>query len=338
MAKSGAKRRKGGAPRAKSARRKPAAAGRTVGHTAKSSGELLIRKMLDSEKGGDRELLMQDLIYNASGELKRLAYRSGFELGSDIYDNSDKTIKGLERTLENAGFGRVLYSPFESHSTITAHRVRPKGRGLGSDVHAFEAGVIAGYLSAHAKRPIYVKELKCTYNGSDSCHFVASPVDEPRAEDSKAADIEGMTEIIRENVDFSGSQGTEASYYLLFARPLLREPVLAEASKLMYLTGKRLAEVSRVEDFDDRITKMARYLGIESAEVRRARGKGVEICLTYSHGGSIGNMVDLTTSMLAGFARGVLNKNVYVQRRLNGKGKYSVRMRLLPNKAHDKKA
>jgi predicted hydrocarbon binding protein len=311
---------------------------KTAGPAIRSGSELLIRKMLDSEKGGERELLIQDLIYNASRGLKNLAYRSGFELGKEIYENSDRTIGGLEKALENAGFGRVLYSPFESYSTITAYKVRPRGRDLGADVHAFEAGLIAGYLSAHAGRAIHVKELRCTYNGSDSCNFVASAADERDVEREKVADLGGMMEIIRENIGFAGNQGTGGSYYLLFAKPLLKEPVLTEASKLMYLTGKRIAEASRAEDFDDRIIKMSRYLGIESARVKRRRGRGVEINLTYSSSGSISNFVDLTTSMLAGFAKGVLNKNVYVQRRLNGRRKYSVSMKIAPKKSQEKKA
>lgn len=334
----GTKATRGGAAKRKAAKHR-ADSGRKRGGAARSGRELLIRKMLESESGEERQLLMQDLIYNVSGDLKKLAYRSGFDLGAEIYESSDKTIGALERTLENAGFGRVLYRPFESYGTITSYKVRPKGRTLNTDIHAFESGLIAGYLSAHARRPVYVRELKCTYNGSNFCQFVASPMEEQGDLRERVADLEKMTEMVRENVGFSGSHGTGSSYYLLFSRPLLEEPVFTEASKLMYLTGKRLAEMSRAEDFDDRIVKMARYLGVESARVKRGRGRGVEIDLTYGNSGSVANFVDLTTSMLAGFAKGVLNKNVYVQRRLNSRRKYSVKMKFLPGpKGHPKKA
>ena len=173
-----AKARKVGVVKRKAARPKAAAKRRSLSTDAGSSSGLLIRKMLESESGEERQLLMQDLIYNISGDLRKLAYESGFGLGEEIYESSDRTLGALERTLENAGFGKVLYRPFESHGTITTYKVRPKGKALDAEIHSFESGLIAGYLSAHTKRPIYVRELKCTYNGSNFCQFVASPVEE----------------------------------------------------------------------------------------------------------------------------------------------------------------
>ena len=312
---------------------------RNSGTAARNARELLIRKMLGTENGEGRRLLVQDLIYNASADLKKLAYGSGFDLGMAIYDNSDRTMAALEKTLENAGFGRILYRPFESHSTITSYKIKPGSEELGADIHAFESGLIAGYLSAHAKRPIYVKEPKCAYNGSEFCQFVASPKDEQGDVREKIADVRKMTEMVKENVRFSGNHGVGSSYHLLFSQPLLDEPVFTEASKLMYLTGKRLSGISRAKDFDDKITKMAKYLGVESAKVKKKSNRIVEIDLTYGHDSSVANFVDLTTAMLAGFAKGVLNKNVYIQRRLNSRRKYSVRMELLPeSKARANKA
>ncbi len=315
--------------RRKAARRRKPPKGSVSVTTARSGRELLIRKMLGTENSGERRLLVQDLIYNATGDLRKLAYGSGFDLGAAIYDSSDKTVGALERTLENAGFGKVLYRPFESYSTITSYKAKPGAEGLGTDIHAFESGLIAGYLSAHARRPVYVREPKCVYNGSKFCQFVASPRDEHGDVRERVADMGRMTRMIEENVMFSGGHGTGSSYSMLFSQPLLEEPVFTEALKLMYLTGKRIADRGRVGDFDDKIIRMAKYLGVESASVKRKRGRVIEIDLTYGNDSSVANFVDLTTSMLAGFARGVLNKNVYIQRRLNGKRKYSVRMELL---------
>jgi predicted hydrocarbon binding protein len=324
----GAKAKRGVPVRRKAARRRKPTLGSVSVTTVRSGRELLIRKMLGTENSGGRRLLVQDLIYNATGDLKKLAYGSGFDLGTAIYDSSDKTIGALERTLENAGFGKVLYRPFESYSTITSYKAKAGAEGLGADIHAFESGLIAGYLSAHARRPVYVREPKCVYNGSEFCQFVASPREHGDVRE-RVADLRKMTRTIKENVMFAGGHGAGGSYTMLFSQPLLEEPVLTEASKLMYLTGKRIADKGRVEDFDDKIVRMAKYLGAESASVKRKRGKVIEIDLTYGNDGSVANFVDLTTSMLAGFARGVLNKNVYIQRRLNGKRKYSVRMELL---------
>ncbi|VVB76813.1 V4R domain protein [uncultured archaeon] len=301
--------------------------------------EFLISKMLSSPHDGARRLELHDVIYNLSGRLRALAYRSGFDLGASLYGHSGTNIGALERALENAGFGKITYQPFESHSIITAYRTRRGAADLGSGMHHFEAGIIAGYMSAHAKRAIYVKESKCVYDGDRFCQFIASPKEElSGGAGNEAVDFEDLVKGVRAGFSAGGAGGASGQYNLLATLPILEEPIFTEAEKLTYELGTRLAENSDREAFRDNAEKLGRYLGIEKVAVRK-KGKATEVLLTFGHGSSVRNFVSLNSAVMEGFAKGVLNKNVYVQRRLNGQHGYSVIIRLLPrSNARRKKA
>ena len=127
-----------------------------------TQNEFLIKKMLDAGNSGDRCLLVQDVVYSLSDDLRELALKSGFNLGTEVYRNSSRDLSALERVLENAGLGRVIYYPFESKSIITSYKTKPReGANLGANVHVFESGLISGYLSANANRRIFVRESRC---------------------------------------------------------------------------------------------------------------------------------------------------------------------------------
>src|SRR5271157_6192979 len=96
----GSKAKKVRPARRKAAERRPAARSKPKEVVARSGRELLIKDMLGAENGGERQFLVQDLIYNTSGELRKLAYKSGFELGRDVYASSDGTLGALEKALE----------------------------------------------------------------------------------------------------------------------------------------------------------------------------------------------------------------------------------------------
>lgn len=312
--------------------RRVAARGRSKPSVAATRDAALIRKMLLSDCSERRHLLIQDLIYNLSCELCDLAYSSGFDLGAEAYKDSDRTFDALGRLLNNAGMGKTTFRPFEHHGIVTAYGVDSHGARLGVNIHAFEAGLIAGFLSAHARKRIIVREMNCAYNGAGFCQFVASSLLGKVEDHGKAVSLGKLATLVDSSMRSRASLGTSKPYYALLTRPLLNEPMLSNASKLMYLIGKKIAEsVPRnPREFERGVARMASYLGIERAKVTSGRGRSRAIDLYYDHYCSTSGFVDLTTAMLAGFSKGVFNKNVYVQKRLSGRGNYSVRMSLMP--------
>ena len=138
-----------------------------------------------------------------------------------------------------------------------------------------------------------------------------------------------------ESIDLSGCKGASESYYLLSTQPLLQEPIFSEASKLLYLMGKKLAGVSGTATFNDRLVRVAGYLGAERAKVKGDSGS-MEMSMSFDSVNSVGNFVDLSTAMIAGFAKGAFNKNIDIQRRLTSRRNYLVRMHLEPSVAVEK--
>ena len=295
---------------------------------AKNVDTALIRKMMSSECSESRHLLVPDLIYKLSDELCQLAYGSGFDLGVEAYEDSDRTLDALARLLANAGLGRTTFQMSEYRGIVTSYGVKPNAADLGTNMHDFEAGVIAGYLSAHSRRRIAVTETKCACNGSGFCQFVASPSERAAERTGKPLALEDLVRLADRSMRSYDGPATSKPYYFLLSRPLTLEPVLTHASRLAYLIGKGLAESEPQSDFERGVMRISRHLGIEKARVVSARGKGRAIELTYGHYCSSGGFVDLTTAMLAGFSKGVFNKNIYVQRRLSGKTNYVVRLSL----------
>jgi hypothetical protein len=123
--------------------------------------QALIRRIVQRPLGPVlRRLQIQDLLYNTAQELQSLAFKSGFNLGVEAYANSEKNMLALEHILENAGLGKMIYYPFEFKSVIASRTMKQRGIDLGSNIHIFESGVISGYLSAHTKKHITVRDRK----------------------------------------------------------------------------------------------------------------------------------------------------------------------------------
>lgn len=275
-----------------------------------------------------RHLLVQDLIYNTAQELQMLAFKSGFNVGAEVYRHSDKSMTSLERILENAGLGRVVFYPFESKSVISSRSIRSGGMNTGVNMHVFEAGVISGYLTAHARKPITVVEQNCVFNGASTCEFVATAggidsVEQP------PLDFPAVLKALSRSISGSEDQKGNGAYYMVSIRPLLSEPVFGEATKLMYLAGKALAQ--ELPDFERSVSRAATLLGVEKAKVVKDKKGEVSVYLGYTHDTSVHRYVELSTSMFAGMMQGAFGKGVKVTRSVDAKGFYNVRLRILRN-------
>ncbi|MGA3020840.1 MAG: 4-vinyl reductase [Candidatus Micrarchaeales archaeon] len=296
--------------------------------------ELLIRKIAQKPlRPMPRRLQIQDLLYNTAQELQSLAFNAGFNLGIEAYANSEKNMSALEHILENAGLGRIIYYPFESKSVIASRTMKQEGMNLGSNLHVFESGVISGYLSAHTKKHITVREQTCVFNGAPVCEFIATP---GGIESSGSMPIE-FPKIVKALADaISRSEGNNGrkTYYVLALKPLLNEPLFSEISKFLYLAGKQLPR--RIPNFDYAVIHAAQFLGIEKASVARDKKGGTTVNLIYDHDTSTEKFVYLTTALLSGIMKETYGRSIRIVRRVNSKGIYSVRMQVLTNPLRSK--
>lgn len=267
-----------------------------------SHEELMIRKASEAPHGAERHLLIQDIVYNLSPSLRRLAYASGFELGEKAYAKSGGKFAALESLLENAGLGRMTYTPHEARSLFTSYKVRHGGTMLGIGVHVFESGVIAGYLSAQMSAEIRVAELSCIFNNAPYCQFAAS-TQETMGHGQISLDqaVNAMHWAVTEKHSVS------RPYYMLSLKPLLSGELHEEAVKLMYLLGKHLAAKGALPNtVCNFASSLAFYMGAAAASARAARG-GVEVTISFSQETSARSFVDLTTSLLSGYLRASLD-------------------------------
>ena len=275
-------------------------------------------------------LQIQDLMYNTAHELQSLAFKSGFNLGAEVYRNSDRSFAPLEHVLENAGLGKIVYYPFESRSVLTSRSVKPNGIELGTNVHIFEAGIMSGYLSAHAGKSIVVQEQTCVFNGASACEFMAS-AGEIGSGEHRQLEFSGVLRALSKAIADGNACKIDDAYYLLAIKPLITEPVLGEAKKFLYITGKMLAK--ELPAFDRSVSGAACLLGIEKAEIIRDRKKNLSVDLSFTKGTSINGFVEFSVAMIAGMMKGKFGKNVDVKRNKDREGFYKVRLQLVSDLA-----
>lgn len=287
---------------------------------AKSNDEFLLRKALQRPKSSQRHLLIQDLVYNMSDSLRELAYRSGFNLGAKAYESSDGSVRALENLLENAGLGKIAYTPYETRSLFTSYGIRSRGMALGRSMHAFESGIIAGYLSSQMNKFVYVSETACAFNGSPYCQFAA----EGSLSRSSNADTVNFNEAVGavRTALATGARAIDDSYYVLSLKPLLKGQLHEEAAKLMYMIGRHLASRGAMPDtVSNVVARLAAYVGASKANVVHGK-EGVTVTLTFSHSGSVRSLVDLAVSAVSGYMHGAYGYDVHAAVSLNSNKTY----------------
>jgi hypothetical protein len=336
-------RKRKGITRRKTARnRKTYSRLKRVAHARKSAAvrgtqeQALIRRIVQRPLGPVvRRLQIQDLLYNTAQELQSLAFKSGFNLGVEAYANSEKSMLALEHILENAGLGKVIYYPFESKSVISSRTMKQRGMDLGSNIHIFESGVISGYLSAHTKKHIIVREQTCVFNGAPVCEFIATP-GEIESGEHMPIEFPKIVKALADAISQSEGSSGKKTYYVLALKPLLNEPLFSEVSKFLYLAGKQLPRI--IPNSDYAVIHAAQFLGIEKATVARDKQGGTTVNLVYDHDTSTERFVYLTTALLSGIMKEAYGRGIRIVRRVNSKGIYNVRMQVLTNPLRKKQA
>jgi hypothetical protein len=298
-----------------------------------SHEDMLMRRLAQAPaKPVERSLQIQDLVYNSAAELRLLAFKSGFNLGSEVYRNSGGSIGPLERLLENAGFGNIVYYPFESTNTFTSRAIRSHGINLGTNVHVFEAGMISGYLSTHARQQVAVKETECVFNGAAHCRFVANSEESDDEEASRPLEsLPNLISAMQSAMLYAEKPKGNNNYYLAAIRPLLSDPVFSEALKFLYLSGKLLSG-TRLPMLDRSIGMVANFLRIGSAKAHTDRKGRISLNLVYGHEIASIRFVDLTTALISGIAKGAYGRSMLVSRSVGMGGVYNVKMEIVENR------
>ncbi len=263
-------------------------------------GDLLSKK----ESTGGVEAFPHHIIYNSTDEMRRFSYRYGFSVGKEIYRRTEGADSdALLKVLECAGIGKILYTPFDDGAVIRGSGARVKHGARCLPMHSYESGIISGYLSAHSSRPVFTKETHCIYAGDGFCQFAAheweSGIDETRPKLFET--IDAVSSSLRH------IEGRKSGAYLLLSLvPVIKEPMLGESEKLMFLFGKRLAADRSPEEGIQEICKM---FGMGRVAVAR-RDSGISVSIRYNGYNSTSGFLGLSTKAFIGFLSKSFNSQV----------------------------
>ena len=281
------------------------------GH-ASYNGALVYDIALGTHQGRDRvpeeALLLDHVLLNLTPSSSTLAYRSGLSIGSTLYEIElaahPKPMYGeyvpyLVEFLERAGY-RVTYSVFPDQSTFRLHG---SSIYLGTKVHTFEAGIIAGFLSAARHAYVSVTEGECRNAGSRECTFTTS-IAAPR-QPIERAEIDRLINHVQA-VANSGvhSGGTFLqSYHALVSSAMLDNASLDTLKDLMAYIGSSLR--IRFDSMRGRKPGTAKYisnavsvLGLGAPSISDMRKLGIR--LSFGASTSRHGWVELSVAFLNG--------------------------------------
>ncbi|MCL5430156.1 MAG: hypothetical protein M1504_01605 [Candidatus Marsarchaeota archaeon] len=145
--------------------------------------ETVIRNIIESSNASknvpDEALLFSAALSSVSQSSKELQYRSGISVGRNLYrfDASkrdytfpEESIADLVSFLEASGYKYVTYSANPGNIEVNIHKTG-SNVNMGTNLHAFEAGIISGFVGAAERRMVNIQETECAYNNGERCRF-----------------------------------------------------------------------------------------------------------------------------------------------------------------------
>ena len=262
----------------------------------------------DRDRVPEEALLLGHVLLNLTPSSSTLAYRSGFSVGSTLYELEltahPKPMYGeyvpyLVEFLEHAGY-RVTYSVFPDQSTFRFHG---PSIYLGAKVHTFEAGIIAGFLSAARHTYVGVNERECRNAGARECTFTTS-ITAPRQPIGRA-EIDRLINHVQAAANSGARSGGTflQSYHALISSAMLDNASLDTLKDLMAYIGSSLR--IRFDSMRGRKPGAAKYisnavsvLGLGAPSISDMRKLGIR--LSFGASTSRHGWVELSVAFLNG--------------------------------------
>ena len=263
--------------------------------------------------------LFSSVLSNLSEGMRDHNYRYGMSIGRALYRLYEKkrryewyeeSVHDLVSFLERAGYRRVTYQVFPGRVEILLHH--KTGMKLGTNMHAFEAGTMAGFLTAARRRLVHVNEVLCSENDSEFCRFVTSDRYSPGWIDPQTAErffgyIGGhMHEIERQ---YNEGAHMPEEYYLLASLMLMNKDYASEVKQIMMTMGSRLAGSMPITKSN--IENVVRLLGL--GEMRIASLRPLNGSVSYARLRAREEFVSMAMPFLDGLLSGTIGKNSRVE-------------------------
>ncbi len=289
--------------------------------------EYMISEVL-AEKNTNTEnpISLNTILSNLTPSMRKISYKHGYSIGKSIYSMFGD-VDALLRFIEVGGMRKALYYPYGELSIIHS-KPNTNSVSYALNIHFYESGIIAGYLSAYLDKNIDVIESRCVANGSSECQFNASyGSGEPNFfKENKCI----SPSLISRSISDGNNSSINLPYHMLSITPILESKnITLGLSKILYLSGIELSKSSSLKNLEENLRKMASYLGVSAPKLKTQKRKIIEMQLQYNKYNSIKEYVSITSNLFTGFIKSVTNKNVEASITINKDNVYILKINLI---------
>lgn len=269
----------------------------------------------DSGRVSKHALAFYSLMANATPSLRILNYKHGIAVGRSLYrlyaekkrySLYEESVSDLVSFFELAGLGRITYHAFPDKIRIGMHDTLHLD--LGMSTHSFEAGTIAGFLTASKGQLMNVTENVCSSNLADLCEFHSSNSIQEKGDFAiKAAFDTFMADVSKQVLDEGETQNIIANeYYVLSSLVLLDSKYFHEMRVIADYLGGRLATELGIESMTPKrmLNTMERSITLLNMGVVKIKTSGkFDVTLKFSKLHSRKAFADLSIAFLHGLLR-----------------------------------
>ena len=338
MQRSRTKKRVRVARRARPARRAPRrAAARIVPYHHLSHTGALINEIISGE---DRSfttaeaMALAAMLSNLTDTMQQITYGSGFNAGRLVYSISEHgkgyrwkedSMPDLVSFLERAGYPRVSYHVFPGDFWLRLHN---KGASnIGANIHTFEAGLIAGFMSASGRHTVRATEAICSMDGQGECMFTSQGGGSKRA---GRESIERFVDHVSRLAMRGGKHRADVpiAYYMLASNVLYDRAYMDAMKQVVSHIGAQISDrmiSGKRKGVDPAISTIA-LLGLGQPRLRRLSPIELDVRFTGRH--TRRELTELSIAFISGLLNNLVAKNRTLEAATShSNGNYTVRIR-----------
>ncbi|MDE1860302.1 MAG: 4-vinyl reductase [Candidatus Micrarchaeota archaeon] len=288
--------------------------------------DILINLLLNSRQRGG-STAVYDILYSMTQSTSNIGYLHGFSVGRRMALAAGGK-NHIPDILEKRNFGKVIYQPLQDRLSISSTATPRLPLSIKKNIHVYEAGIIAGYMSTATGTRLSAVETRCTFNESDFCHFVCSPYGHRvRAVDAGSASVIASLAEAISRMPYH-DHGISYDYSTLHIMPLIREPLLLhEVSAIMHLAGARLATGVPKTELEPIAEKIGASIGIRNVSVGTLRAEKA-IRIKYGPYNSTEGFLKFSAQPFIGFATRLLGSRASIYKTINQDKTYTLSIEL----------
>jgi len=305
--------------------------------------EALIKGILSNKSIGkttEYSILFNSVLSTLTPGLKNLHYKSGVSAGRTLYEICktkkhyiwyEESIADLVAFFEKAGFTGTTYNVYPDRIDI---RFNNRDRTyLGAGMHAFECGLICGFLSAGKRQHVKVEEVSCSNNNSKSCHFVTSDT-LPLYLDANGHKLLGrFADSIKEHINPSSGKSVKAGFaeeYFALSSSAFLEPEYHEHMKrIVYYLGAEMGAILEIKSINQKSARILErlYALLGLCKLSSKAKKQLQIEMRFDRIKAKKGLVDISIAFLNGLLKdAITGKSVIKTKGVKTGDSYVVRI------------